>query len=68
MELKIPAGSQSGQQLRLKGRGLPGHPPGDQYIVLRMVTPLACSEIERAFYHKMAEKFAFDPRRDLLEE
>ncbi|NJO17627.1 MAG: DnaJ domain-containing protein [Thioploca sp.] len=65
VELKIPADSQSGQQLRLKGRGLPGHPPGDQYIILQMVTPLAHSEAERALYHQMAEKFAFNPRHDL---
>jgi curved DNA-binding protein len=68
VELKIPAGSQSGQQLRLKGRGLPGHPPGDQYIVLQMVTPPAHLEVERAFYRKMAEEFAFEPRQDWLEK
>jgi curved DNA-binding protein len=68
VELKIPAGSQSGQQLRLKERGLPGHPPGDQYIILQMVTPLAHSEAERALYRQMAEKFAFNPRLDLMKE
>ena len=68
VELKIPVSSQSGQQLRLKGRGLPGHPAGDQYITLQMVTPSAHSETERAFYHKMAEKFAFNPRLDLIKE
>jgi curved DNA-binding protein len=68
VELKIPAGSQSGQQLRLKGRGLPGHPPGDQYIILQMVTPLAHSEAERALYRQMAEKFTFNPRLDLMKE
>ncbi len=28
VEMRIPAGSQSGQKLRLRGRGLPGQPPG----------------------------------------
>ncbi len=68
VELKIPADSQSGQQLRLKGRGLPGHPAGDQYIILQLITPPAHSETERAFYHNMAEKFAFNPRLDLMKE
>lgn len=68
VELKIPADSQSGQQLRLKGRGLPGRPAGDQYIILQLITPPAHSETERAFYHNMAEKFAFNPRLDLMKE
>ena len=29
VQMQIPAGSQSGQKLRLRGRGLPGKPPGD---------------------------------------
>ncbi|MBV8342914.1 MAG: DnaJ domain-containing protein, partial [Gammaproteobacteria bacterium] len=32
--MRVPAGSQSGQKLRLRGRGLPGTPPGDQYVQL----------------------------------
>src|SRR5690625_1906709 len=43
VDLRIPAGSQSGRKLRLKGRGLPGEPPGDQYTELRIVTPKADS-------------------------
>ncbi len=64
VELKIPPGSQSGRKLRLKGRGLPGNPPGDQYVVLRIETPAADTEEDRAFYRRMAEHFkGFDPRR-----
>lgn len=44
VEMKIQAGSQSGQKLRLKGRGFPGKPPGDHYIVLQIVTPKANTE------------------------
>lgn len=36
--LRVPAGSESGKRLRLRGRGLPGEPPGDQYATLRIVT------------------------------
>ncbi len=39
VKLKIPAGSQSGKTLRLKGGGLPAKSPGDFYAVLKLVNP-----------------------------
>jgi curved DNA-binding protein len=30
--MKLPAGARGGQKLRLRGRGLPGSPPGDQFV------------------------------------
>ncbi|EIJ43821.1 DnaJ-class molecular chaperone with C-terminal Zn finger domain [Beggiatoa alba B18LD] len=66
VDLKIPADSQSGQKLRLRGRGLTGKPAGDQYVVLQIVTPRATTEKERHFYKTMADTFPFDPRKDLL--
>src|SRR5690625_1451085 len=65
VELRIPAGSQSGRKLRLKGRGLPGEPQGDQYVVLKMVTPAATTEAEREFYERMAQELPMNPRADL---
>ena len=65
VDLKIPAGSQSGVRLRLKGKGLPGRPPGDQYVVLRMVTPPADTPEAKAFYRTMAEKMPLTPRVEL---
>jgi curved DNA-binding protein len=65
VELKIPPGSQSGTRLRLKGKGLPGHPPGDQYVVLRLVTPPADTPEAKAFYQTMAEKMPLNPRTEL---
>ena len=41
VDLRIPAQSQSGSRLRLRGRGLAGDPPGDQYVVLKVVLPPA---------------------------
>ena len=41
VQMQIPAGSQAGQKLRLRGRGLPGKPPGDQYVQLKIVLPPA---------------------------
>jgi curved DNA-binding protein len=63
VELNLPANSRSGQKLRLKGRGLPGKTPGDQFAQLQIVTPPAAGDDERAFYAQMAERFAsFAPR------
>ncbi|HET7308445.1 MAG TPA: DnaJ C-terminal domain-containing protein [Gammaproteobacteria bacterium] len=58
----IPAGAQSGQRLRLKGRGLPGKPAGDQYLILKIVTPRADTDAARQLYRQMAETLVFDPR------
>ena len=62
IDLKIPAGSTSGQKLRLKERGLPGSPPGDLYMVLQIAVPPANTEVAKELYREMAEKLAFDPR------
>lgn len=67
LELKmIPAGSVAGRKLRLKGRGIPGNPPGDLYIVLHIALPTADTEAAKAFYRSMAGQFeSFDPRAKL---
>ncbi len=65
VDLKIPPGSQSGTKLRLKGRGLPGKPPGDQYVVLEVVAPKADTPEARALYERMEREMAFDPRAKL---
>lgn len=62
VKLKIPPGSQSGNRLRLKGRGLPGEPNGDQIVTLQVVLPKAGNAEQRAVYEKMAETMDFDPR------
>ncbi|HVO45217.1 MAG TPA: DnaJ C-terminal domain-containing protein [Steroidobacteraceae bacterium] len=65
VEMHIPANSQSGQKLRLRGRGLPGQPPGDQYIQLKVVVPPANTPEARVVFEEMKRKLAFDPRADL---
>ena len=63
VDLRIPAGSQSGRKLRLKGRGMPGSRPGDQLVELSIRTPAADSEAQRAAYEALRTSFAeFDPR------
>lgn len=62
VDLKVPAGARSGQRLRLKGRGLPGKPPGDQYVTLRVVTPPDPDDRVRELYRELRAAEAFDPR------
>jgi curved DNA-binding protein len=66
VHLKIPANSQSGKKMALKGRGLPGQPPGTQYVVVKVVIPIPTSDTQKALYKKMATEMAFNPRSDLL--
>jgi curved DNA-binding protein len=63
--MQIPANSQSGQKLRLRGRGLPGSPAGDEYVQLKVVLPPATTPEAKAMYEQMREKLGFDPRADL---
>lgn len=65
VDLKIPADSQSGQKLRLKGRGLPAKKPGDQYVLLQILVPKADTPEAREFYLQMAQKMPFNPRNKM---
>lgn len=65
VDVKIPPGSQNGRKLRLKGRGIPGEPPGDLYLILEVVLPPADSERAQAIYRTMAQELAFNPRHAL---
>jgi curved DNA-binding protein len=64
VELTVPAGAQSGQKLRLRARGLPGNPAGDQIVTIKLVTPTAHSATDREAYERMKRDFKFDPRAD----
>ncbi|HUY03922.1 MAG TPA: DnaJ C-terminal domain-containing protein [Rhodocyclaceae bacterium] len=65
VQLTIPPGSVAGRQLRLRGRGIPGSPPGDLYVVLTIALPPADSDSAREAYQAMAKAFAFNPRTQL---
>jgi len=66
VSLKVPAGAQSNQRLRLKGRGLPGKTPGDAYVQLEIVNPPATDADAQAAFEALAERFkAFNPRAKL---
>ncbi len=68
VELTIPAGSQTGKKLRLKARGFPGSPPGDQYVLIHIYIPVPKTESQRQIYKKMAEEMSFNPRLELGKE
>jgi curved DNA-binding protein len=61
VEMKLPAGARAGQKLRLRGRGLPGSPPGDQFVVLKIVLP-PDSPKTRQLFEQMKREIPFDPR------
>jgi DnaJ-class molecular chaperone with C-terminal Zn finger domain len=56
--VSVPAGSQSGRRLRLAGQGLPGQPPGDFYVVLKVVMPDKVSAKDEELYRQLAANFA----------
>ena len=64
VRLKVPAGTQAAQQLRLPRRGLPRPrgEPGDLYAVVALVLPREASERERALYTELSEASSFNPR------
>lgn len=68
VDLRLPPESKPGQRLRLKGRGLPGKPPGDQFVTLSIVAPPAQTDEQRKLYERMAELMPDDPRAAMLHE
>jgi curved DNA-binding protein len=64
VNIKIPAGIQSGQKLRVRGRGLSliggGH--GDLIVVARVEVPTKISEAERTLWEQLARESKFNPR------
>ena len=63
VKVTVPANTQNGSQLRLKGRGIPGEPAGDLYLLLTIVLPRADTAQAREAYAAMARQFDFDPRQ-----
>jgi curved DNA-binding protein len=64
LKVRIPAGAQSGRQLRVRGRGIPSDPPGDLLLEIQVVLPDASTPKARELYETMAREMTFDPRRD----
>jgi molecular chaperone DnaJ len=66
VQLKVPAGSESGNKLRLKGKGVPrlrGGGRGDLYAEIRIMVPSGARAKELA--RSLDELYSHDVRRDL---
>lgn len=62
VKLNIPKGASSGQRLRLRGRGVKG---GDQYVVLKIVSPPEIDDELARFMEKWRKSHDYDPRRGM---
>jgi len=63
VELKIKPGMQSGQKMRLKGKGMSAHGKGDQFVEIMIQTPPADNKQAEQFYDDMEKQFDFNPRQ-----
>lgn len=64
MTVTIPPGTSGGAKLRLKGKGVTenGKAPGDQIVVIRIVTPRQLTDAQRDLIQQFAELLDEDPR------
>jgi len=64
VNIKIPAGTQSGQKLRVRGRGLPARngTPGDLIVIVRITVPAKVTETEKKLWEQLARESKFNPR------
>jgi curved DNA-binding protein len=63
--LKLAPGAQSGQRLRLRGKGLARRHggQGDLYAVIRIMVPSSLSAREKELYEELSRVSSFQPRR-----
>jgi curved DNA-binding protein len=64
VKVKVPAGTSSGRQIRLRGRGLPNPKgkAGDLFAEARIMVPPRPTRAERHLFEQLAAESAFDPR------
>jgi len=66
VDLKLPANSQTGKKLRMKGRGLSSkNQVGNQYVTLTIHAPAAHTTEQRELYERMAKIMPYNPRSGL---
>ena len=65
IKLKIPAGAENQQKLRVRGRGLPKGKTGERgdfFVTLQVVLPTQISEADRALWEQLRNTSTFNPR------
>ncbi len=65
VQVKIPAGKNTGDQLRVRGQGLPRGQDGTRgnlYVVVQIHVPQQLSDEERALWENLSRVSHFDPR------
>jgi curved DNA-binding protein len=64
VNIRIPPGTQPGQKLRVRGRGLPDRSggKGDLIVVVGVEVPAAVSPQEKAAWERLARESDFNPR------
>ncbi|CAB1219113.1 DnaJ C-terminal domain-containing protein [Acinetobacter bouvetii] len=63
LQVNVPKNAKTGQQLRLKDKGIPSKIPGHLYLVLNIVYPTVHNEHEQRAYQAFADSFSnFKPR------
>ncbi|HEV2691742.1 MAG TPA: J domain-containing protein [Verrucomicrobiae bacterium] len=65
VSVKVPAGFQQGQKLRVRGKGLPagGAKRGDLYVEASIQVPPHISKEDELLWKQLATQSTFDPRR-----
>jgi DnaJ-class molecular chaperone len=62
VDLAIPANTSSGRTFRLKGKGLPGAPPGDLFVIVRIILPDGKDADLEELMTRWRETKPYDPR------
>ena len=65
VKIKVPAGTESGNEFRLSGKGLPIGKDGgfgSLFAVIRVVSPTTTTEEEARLWKSLAESSTFNPR------
>ncbi|MFZ5521847.1 MAG: DnaJ C-terminal domain-containing protein [Pseudomonadota bacterium] len=64
LKVRVPAGAQSGRQLTVRGKGLPGAQPGDLDLTVRVILPSGLEPRAKRLYEEMARELPdFDARK-----
>lgn len=65
VSVKVPPGTCQGQQLRIRGQGLPAGKDrrGDLYVVTVVQVPREVGKDEEVLWRELAGKSTFDPRK-----